>query len=322
MKTKIFITGGRGFVGSHLLPLFNENEFELICLSRSVTVQSKNNVTWILGELETIEQHRNVINECDYVVHLAGEIGHKLKMKKTNEEGIQKLLSVIRPHKTNGFIYLSSAGIYNIYKQTENVIDENTQCYPSNEYEKTKTEAEKILQSIVRKNNLRFVILRPTNVIGENDPRKKLLNLCKSLLSGRFLFLKREAVVNYVYAGDVAKVIFKIIRTNDFTNEVYNLNSPMKMNEFIETLKQELKFSGHTKFLPALFRPAIYFASHIGNMLPKKFRYFDLIKYNELTNTKMISNAKVQKHFEGFSSEDLKAGLKKMVYQYRIQKEI
>ncbi|MEI7801864.1 MAG: NAD(P)-dependent oxidoreductase [Bacteroidota bacterium] len=322
MQKKIFITGAKGFIGRNLLPLFNENEFELFCLSRSVTVKQEGNINWVSGSLDTVEQQAGIINSCDFVIHLAGEIGEKAKMEKTNVEGLIKLLSVIIPSEEKGFLYLSSAGIYGIKKQTVNEIDETSPCFPSNEYERTKAEAEKQLQLTALERQLRFIILRPTNVIGENDHRKKLLNLCKALLHNKFLMIRKNAIVNYVYVGDIASLIFKIVNQNDFKNETYNLNSPMQIDFFIQTIKEELNCSYRTKSLPVIFQPLIFSFAKMSSLIPSRFRFIDEIKYDELANSKIISNKKVQDRFGGFSAENLRTGLKKLITYYRNGNEL
>ena len=63
----------------------------------------------------------------------------------------------------------------NTPEDNQKIVDECTACFPQNEYEQTKYAAEQILlRQIPAK---RLIILRPTNVFGENHPKNHLLNL-------------------------------------------------------------------------------------------------------------------------------------------------
>jgi uncharacterized protein (TIGR01777 family) len=68
---KIAITGGTGFVGSHLIPFFLQNGHEIILISRSVVVSPKNHITAVTWDY--LKEDPSFFEGIDAIVNLAGE---------------------------------------------------------------------------------------------------------------------------------------------------------------------------------------------------------------------------------------------------------
>lgn len=308
---KIFITGGTGFIGRHLIEKFNTDNYLLYILTRNSQQSLNNRIIYITGSIEKIEEHSELISGCDYFIHLAGEKKDESKIEKVNVGGMNTILAVLAKCPNIKFVYISSAGVYGINRHPEKVITENSVCLPYTTYERSKLQAEKIL---VQSRTVKYIILRPSNIFGEYDPSKKLLNLFKSLKLNQFFYINKSANVNYVYVKHLAEIILMLVERDLFTNEIYTVNSHAGITMFVDTIKDELNLDVNIKSLPAfLLKP---FAI-MGDLLPKKFQLFNSIKFNELMRESILNSDKIHKLTGLNENEFLRIGLKNTINFYK-----
>lgn len=316
---RIFITGASGFLGSHLLHDFTGRGFESYALVRDRRKHEKQfaayRVQMLEGNMESIARHYNKeLSSCHCFVHLAGEKRDETKMRYANASALGIILEEVVKHPNLHFILMSSAGVYGIRRNPSFTLDENVTCYPENLYEQTKLEGENLLQQFTASHALKYVILRPSNVFGEHDPGKKLLNLMRALQKENFFLINPRAVSNYVYAGQVTETVMQIIDSGKFTNEIFNVNSPLLMSDFISMLKSETGVHSKTRYMPAWLA---YLLAVTANLLPARYRFFNTNKYFELTNEKIISAEKLKKIIPFDERQVISDGLKKLVAYYK-----
>jgi nucleoside-diphosphate-sugar epimerase len=239
-------------------------------------------------------------------------------MLEVNVGGMHKIIALAEKHKAK-ILHISSAGIYGIEQQTVEIITEETTCLPHNEYERSKFGAEMVLTSWGKKNPDRFVSLRPTNVVGEWDNGQKLLNLFKAIQSGKFFHIDKKAMVNYVYAGQVADTIWALIEKDKFQNEFFNSNSPCTIGEFVDMISEELQHNSPVKQLPGFLKPLLNLVANCFEFMPSKYRFFSKGKYRELTSHRYYSTAKIQSIQPTNESAQLRLGIRNLVAYYRDQ---
>lgn len=315
---KVFITGGSGFIGRHIIKDLLKNNFEIFVLTRN-----KANISpelglaasdILTGDINHIAYFSETISSCNYFIHNAGEKSDSVKMNEVNIGGMNSVLRELVKHPHIKFMYISSAGVYGIEKHFQNIIDEQSSCLPNNDYEKTKLKAEQILREYAKKESLKYVILRPTNVFGEYDKSKNLLNFFKSLKQKRFFYLDKSSSLNYVYVEFLSSTIIQILNNNLFLNEIFNVNSPCTIKEFVETSKRSLGISDKTKSLPAFM---VLFAALFFDILPKRFQLINSIKYWWLTNKKTYSTQKLKQVVDLDEKKMLHEGIKNLIKHYQ-----
>jgi nucleoside-diphosphate-sugar epimerase len=315
---RIFVTGGSGFLGRHLLLDSVNNNFQFFILTRNRKKYKygllPERVNVLEGGISEIEKFMPEISSCNYFIHIAGEKKDESKMEDVNVRGIEKILDVLGNFPHIKILYVSSGGVYGIRVNPENILSENVDCFPSNLYERTKVDAENVLKRYARKYPIKFTILRPSNVFGEFDQHHKLLNLIRALKKNRFFFIDRKAVVNYVPVKTVTYLILKFIKEDRFDNEIYNVNSPMTIQSFVDILKSELGIRRNTAALPFWL---LYPFAHLFSILPAKFQWFNIEKYNELTNTKVIPVDKLKQIILFDDQQMLAKGLGDLVSFYK-----
>jgi dihydroflavonol-4-reductase len=262
---KLFITGGTGFIGQHLIQLLSEKPYEIYLLSRKQDPKlwcEKKNIHIVHGDISKPETYKNALIQCDVLLNLAAEIRDESKMMQTNMEGVEKLISIAAASKINKIIHLSSVGVTGARNSMcKRIVDESVKCEPQNTYEISKLKSENVLLNSLLKDKL--IILRPSNVFGDHHSRKILLSLLKHARKGKTLVAGRRSKFNYVYAGDVADVILSFIQ-NEFSQGVYNVGSPVASSEFFRMIRSYSGMKPKIILLPSFFFYPAFLLKIIG----------------------------------------------------------
>ena len=315
---KIFLTGASGFLGSHFIADAINHNYKIYALTRkkgNICLNAGyNHIEVLEGDINNIEKFASILSECNYFIHVAGEKSDETKMEEVNVGSLTKILSLLKSFPEIKIIYISSCGVYGIENYPDTILKEDGECFPNNMYEKTKLDAEKYLISSAKENSIQYIILRPSNVIGENDQSFKLLNLMKSLKNGLFFYIGKNTVVNYVYVKNVTSVMFHFLDLNRFNNEIYNVNSPMPLDEMIELLKAELIIEKKSLRIPYWL---LYPIALLFDIFPQRFQVLNTKKYFALTNKKIYSIEKINAEFVSNESSSLKIGLKNLAHSYK-----
>ncbi len=314
-KKNIFLTGGSGFIGNKIVQEL-ANDCTLYILTRRSVNSTNNTLKYIQGDLLNLNEHDDLFKIIDVIIHVAGEKKDESKMFEMNVLGSRKIAAIVKHNKHIKLIHISSGGVFGIYNHNENSIVENSNCYPNNQYEKTKLLAEKEIETITDAN--KFIILRPTNVFGENDTSNKLLHLIKLINANRFLFLNRNAMVNYVYVGQLSYIISKIIALDKYQNDIFIVNaacSIAKLNHLIQ-LQSNIKFE--FKALPLILSKPLKILALAFDYLPTKFQKINSGKINEMTSENYYNSKKINEYLGGLDEEKfLEEGLKKLINYYK-----
>ena len=177
MKTKktISITGGTGHLGINLIKALLDQEYLVKALIRHSSFPLIHpGLTWIKGDLNSPKALSSLTDKSDAIIHCAsaislGEMAHD-SIYEVNVKGTQNLLKVCLD-KAIRFIYISSSTATEDPIKNE-VFDEN-RSYRSDKtfyYAWTKAQAELQVLETIKKNNLDAFIIRPTAIVGPQDP--------------------------------------------------------------------------------------------------------------------------------------------------------
>ena len=122
---KIFITGGAGYVGSVLIPILLEKNFQVISYDLMIygqTLPENDNLKIVKGDIRNQELLEKNISGSDIVIHLACisndpsfELNPKLG-KSINLDAFEPLVKISKKNNVQRFIYASSSSVYGIKK--------------------------------------------------------------------------------------------------------------------------------------------------------------------------------------------------------------
>ena len=209
---KILLTGGAGYIGSHVLLSIIENKHEVVVID-DLSTGNKNlipdNVKFINSNINNTEKISNVLmkENFDLLLHFAGfikveeSVQNPDKYFKNNTDNAIELFETCYKHNLQNIIFSSTAAAYGNPSNNES-IREDENLNPLNPYGESKVKTEEYLLN--NKDKFNSIILRYFNVAGA-DPELRsglianqpthLIKILSEVVVG-----KREKI--YVYGND------------------------------------------------------------------------------------------------------------------------
>ena len=195
---KVLVTGARGFVGAHLIPVLEAAGHEVIGVN-SEAGDVGDDATWAL------------FPKSDIVVHLAGKTFVPDSWKdpgsflRSNLLGTVGALNYCRT-RVSRLVFLSS---YLYGNPAMLPIAESTQLVATNPYALSKKLSEEACGFYAESFGVNITILRPFNVYGPGQPDHFLIpSIVRQLGGGEFIrVMDLEPKRDYVYVGDLAEAI-------------------------------------------------------------------------------------------------------------------
>ena len=241
---KILVTGGAGYIGSHVVIALCEGGYEVVVLDDLSTGNREavdNRAEFIQGSTLNNDNVATALNGVDAVIHLAAfkAAGESMidpgKYSQNNISGTISLLNAMMTNGVDKFIFSSTAAVYGYPKYLP--LDENHPLEPINYYGFTKLEIERILKWYGELKGLKFAALRYFNAAGydpegrirflENNPAN-LIPIVMEVASGRREKMEvfgndydtsdGTGVRDYIHVTDLASAHVKAIeylKTND-----------------------------------------------------------------------------------------------------------
>ncbi len=227
-KKTALVTGASGFVGSHLVDLLLEKNFDVRALVRKTS-----SLKWLEGKDVKIhdcgffdeEGLRKAVEGVDYVFHVAGVVRAKTPKEfyKGNVETTQNLINAILDvnPKLKRLLVVSSFAANGPAKDASGA-KENDEPHPISQYGKSKLEEEKLVKKYFDK--LPVTIVRPPAVYGERETDIYLV--FKSFQKGLMTIVGfDEKLVSLVHAVDLATGIYLAATAYNSIGETYYVGS-------------------------------------------------------------------------------------------------
>lgn len=122
-KQRYLITGGAGFIGSHIAEYLSQNNASVIVLDNLVTGNIKNiqlleNILFIKGDINDSELLKNILSKIDIIIHLAaiGSVNRSIEKPMdthlANSTGFLNILYWAKEYNIKGVVYASSSSVY------------------------------------------------------------------------------------------------------------------------------------------------------------------------------------------------------------------
>ena len=265
-KKNILITGGAGFIGSHVVRLFLNTypEYRVVNLDKLTyagnllnlkDVEDKSNYVFVNADICDIEEMRNVFNKysIDSVIHLAAEshvdrsITDPFSFAKTNVMGTLNLLHVAKElwkpsFKDNLFFHVSTDEVYGELDFVEPPFTEKTAYDPHSPYSASKASSDHFVRSYRDTYGLPIKISNCSNNYGPFQFPEKLIPLfINNIRHNKPLpvYGKGDNIRDWLYVEDHAKAINEIFH-NGTIGETYNIGG---LNEWknIDLIKVVIK---------------------------------------------------------------------------------
>ena len=256
------VTGGAGFIGSHLSDRLASEGFRVIVLDNldpfyPVEIKRKNlndlsrfpNLKFIEGDICDLPLVEREIPETpDVIIHLAAKAGVRpsiddpVSYQRTNVLGTQNLLEFARSRGTKQFVFASSSSIYGVSPDVPWREDVATP-QPISPYASTKISGELLGHVYSHLFGIRFLALRFFTVFGPRQrPDLAIHKFAKLILAGKPIpvFGDGSTRRDYTFVKDTVQGIRAAIDYDASPYEAINLgnNKTVSLTQMIEDLEQ------------------------------------------------------------------------------------
>ena len=248
----ILVTGGCGFIGSHVIAKLIErygNKIEIFNLDILDYCASPENVSsvsclpnyhFVRGDISSVDLVNYVLqaHQIDTIIHLAAQthvdnsFGNSLSFTETNVRGTHVLLESARLHQVSRFIHVSTDEVYG--ETGEKMNSEEAILAPTNPYSASKAGGELLVQSYIKSFGFPAIITRGNNVYGPHQYPEKIVPkfICR-LEQGKKCCLhgtgKNQR--SFLYVTDVAEA-FACILIKGKLGEIYNVGTEFEISNY------------------------------------------------------------------------------------------
>ena len=234
----ILVTGGAGFIGSHIVDRLSlENRVTVLdnlsLGSLSNLEKSKDRITFIKGDVLDKALLKDVVAEVEFVFHLAANVGNIRSIKDpyfdmdVNIKGTLNLLEACRSSNIKRLVYSSSAAIFGEAKYIP--IDEEHPLNPESPYAVSKLAAEKYCFAFHKVHGIPTTALRYFNVYGPRQDTSEYANAVSIFLSrikdGKTLtiFGDGKQTRDFVFIEDVVSANILAAIQPEAVGELFNI---------------------------------------------------------------------------------------------------
>ncbi|MBF0537013.1 MAG: NAD(P)-dependent oxidoreductase [Nitrospirae bacterium] len=317
---KVIVTGGTGFIGSHLVEELVLRGYSVTCLVRSTS-----NLQWIegfpvcmvQGDCLKVETLKDLLIDCDYVFHLAGltRANKTDDFYCTNASGTENLVEAVFKYVSGikRFVHVSTLAVAG---PSNDGVPLNVDALPApvSDYGKSKLAGEMAVQAY--KDRLPITIIRPPAVYGPRD--RDMFVIFKMIRQGIFPYWGKS-YYSLIYVEDLVKGIVSTIETDKTIGGTYYLSDlDIHTNEDIaDAIAEELGCRYVKIKIPKGVMPVV--AAIACKLMNKGIINPDKIK--ELTHPYWLCNSEEAARDFGFEPKTkLKDGIRWTANWYKIHK--
>ena len=267
MTKNILITGGAGYIGSHISEILIKDKKKIFIVDNLSTGHKKlinKKAKFFKVNINDRKKIKFIVKKynIDSIIHLAGSLiigeGEKYPKKyfKNNVLGTKNLIMSVKNSNVKNFIFSSTAAVY---KDGTTRVTERSKVKPKSVYGKTKLAAEKIIIKHCKKDKINFGILRYFNIVGSSPSGKiGLINKGDHLFKNYSMQINKKnpvlkvygtdyrtkdgsCVRDFIHVSDIAEIHKKILNKINNDNQSKILNCGYSKGISVKQVANEFK---------------------------------------------------------------------------------
>lgn len=286
---KSIVTGGSGFIGSHLVDLLVKNDHEVVIIDNLSSGNIANikhlenlpNVSFIEKDLNELDSRMSIFKNTDYVFHLAGlgdivpSIENPTKYFIANYMGTLNLLTTIQNLNLRKFIYAASSSCYGLAEVPTSEDNQIDTKYP---YAITKYQAEQLTMHWHSVYGLKANSIRIFNAYGTRSRTTGAYGavigtFLKQKLSGHPYTVVGDGNQkrDFIYVTDLVKAFFLAATHDEVIGEIFNIgnSNPRSINELVSLLEGDVVYIPKRPGEPDITHADITKAKNLLNWSPE-----------------------------------------------------
>lgn len=246
------VTGGAGFIGSHLVDRLVENDLDVTVIDNLQAGKLENlenvkdRITFIEGDIRDIESLKKAIDDVDIVFHVGANASVPYSVEnprydfETNALGTFNILDASVNSDVKKVVYASSAAVYG--EPEYRPIDEKHPLCPISPYGASKLAGESIGMVFKETYGLNFASIRIFNSYGPRQPRYVMYDFIMKLKKNPKkleVLGTGEQIRDYCYVSDTVQAFMLVAEKGD---GIYNVASgtPTSIRELAEFMVSEI----------------------------------------------------------------------------------
>lgn len=280
MKKQCIVTGGAGFIGSHLCELLLKRGFQVIAVDNLSTGRIENistlkdnpDFTFIKEDVSGSfsEKLNTLISTSQFIFHLASPaspnkkstisyLNLPLETLAVNSVGTEQLLRLAKDHNIS-FLYASTSEVYGdptVHPQKETYWGNVNSFGPRSCYDEAKRFGEAVVYTYIHTYSVNARVVRIFNTYGprmnKHDGRSVVEFINSALVNKPIpVFGDGKQTRSFCYVSDLVEGIYRAMFNNDTNGEVFNLGNPneITMLDLASEVKTLVGFSSTIKFEP------------------------------------------------------------------------
>ncbi len=278
--SRILVTGGAGFIGSHIADKLVQNGHQVTVLddlSGGFEDNLVEGIDFVQGSINDVELVNHLFEQTgfDYVYHLAAYaaegLSHFIKRFNYNNNlvGSVNLINASVNTGVKCFVFTSSIAVYGT--SSELPMTEETPAHPEDSYGIAKLAVEQELKISKEMFGLDYIIFRPHNVYGERqnigDKYRNVVGIFMNQIlqdQPMTVFGDGSQTRAFSYIGDVAPVMAEAIGVPDAYNQIFNVGAdqPYSVYELACTVARAMGTEPEIRHMPPRNEVVNAYSSH------------------------------------------------------------
>ncbi len=253
---RIFLTGGSGFIGSHLTEALIEKGHEVTIYDINKPRDSKAN--YVQGDIMDYSLLKSSMKGHGTVCHLAAMVGvvaclsDEKEVYRINHDGVKNIINACKEVGVENLLFTSSSEVYGEGDKFK-LLKESNKLLPITHYGKSKMYSEQLLKDFSEESGIKVTVLRYCNIYGSRQRKEFVVSIfLDRVLEGIPIKIcgDGEQIRSFTYIDDAVDGTIKALFRAEREFEIFNIGSTqsVKIKELARKIV-DLNRSGEVKYV-------------------------------------------------------------------------